>query len=50
MEGLGKLILDPKSIGMIFSDPTGKSYKMSSADNFAYTDPIDGSVTEKQVI
>ena len=50
MEGLTKLINDPKTVGMTFSDPTGKSYKMSACDNFGYTDPIDGSVSKNQVI
>jgi len=50
MEGLFKLINDPKTVGMTFSDPTGKSYKMVGCDNFAYTDPIDGSVSKNQGI
>ena len=49
MEGLHKLIQDPKTRGMTFSDPTGKSYKMQHLDNFEYTDPIDGSVSKNQV-
>lgn len=48
METLTRLIKDPKTVGMTFSDPTGKSYKMASCDNFQYTDPVDGSVTKKQ--
>ena len=27
----------------------GKSYQVAKADDFEYTDPIDGSVTKKQV-
>lgn len=50
MEGLTKLITDPKTVGMTFSDPTGKSYKMAACDNFEYTDPIDGSVSKNQGI
>ncbi|XP_005102934.1 phosphoglucomutase [Aplysia californica] len=50
MEGLTKLINDPKTVGMTFSDPTGKSYKMAACDNFEYHDPIDGSVSKNQGI
>ncbi|KAK3697787.1 hypothetical protein RRG08_026416 [Elysia crispata] len=50
MEGLDKLIQDPKTRGMTFSDPTGKSYRMNHLDNFEYTDPIDGSVSKNQGI
>jgi phosphoglucomutase len=50
MDGLKKLIADPKTVGMTFSDPTGKSYKMKHCDNFEYTDPIDGSVSKNQGI
>ncbi|GFR66176.1 phosphoglucomutase [Elysia marginata] len=50
MEGLDKLIQDPKTRGMTFSDPTGKSYRMHHLDNFEYTDPIDGSVSKNQGI
>lgn len=27
----------------------GKSYTVKHADNYSYTDPIDGSVAQKQV-
>jgi phosphoglucomutase len=50
MEGLTKLIEDPKTKGMTFSDPTGRSYKMSHLDNFEYKDPIDGSISKNQGI
>lgn len=49
MELLTKLIEDPKTKGMTFSDPTGKSYKMANLDNFEYKDPIDGSISKNQV-
>ncbi|XP_059162509.1 phosphoglucomutase-like [Physella acuta] len=50
MELLTKLIDDPKTKSMTFSDPTGKSYKMSNLDNFEYTDPVDGSISTNQGI
>ncbi|KAI8774224.1 phosphoglucomutase [Biomphalaria glabrata] len=50
MELLTKLIEDPKTKGMTFSDPTGKSYKMANLDNFEYKDPIDGSISKNQGI
>lgn len=28
---------------------SGKTYTIAKIDNFAYTDPIDGSVAKKQV-
>ncbi|BFY99695.1 hypothetical protein BsWGS_02735 [Bradybaena similaris] len=50
MEGLTKLIEDPKTKGMTFSDPTGRSYKMAYLDNFEYEDPIDHSISKNQGI
>lgn len=50
MEGLTKLIEDPKTKGMTFSDPTGRSYKMAYLDNFEYEDPIDHSISKNQVV
>ena len=29
--------------------PNHKSYQIKTMDDFAYTDPIDGSISEKQV-
>ncbi|CAG5118154.1 unnamed protein product [Candidula unifasciata] len=50
VEGLTKLIEDPKTKGMTFSDPTGRSYKMSYLDNFEYEDPTDHSTSKNQGI
>ena len=49
MDDLEKLIADPALIGREFSYED-KSYKIEKADNFEYTDPIDGTVTKKQVL
>lgn len=39
---------DPSFIGKQFSSGD-KTYKVAVADNFAYTDPVDGSVSKNQV-
>jgi len=45
---LESYIADPASIGKSYSHG-GKTFKVAKADNFEYTDPIDQSVSEKQV-
>lgn len=48
MEKLEKRITDVSFIGKEFSF-NGKTYKVKVADNFSYTDPVDKSVSQKQV-
>lgn len=38
---------DPSFVGKQFSSGD-KTYKVAVADNFAYTDPVDGSVSKNQ--
>lgn len=47
MADLEKLMSEPSFIGSVH-EYDGKSFKVALADNFAYTDPIDGSVSTKQ--
>jgi len=48
MSNLDSYIADPASIGKSYSHG-GKTFKVAKADNFEYTDPIDHSVSKKQV-
>ena len=48
MENVEKLTQDPSTIGKVFSYG-GKSYTVDKADNFEYVDPIDKSISKKQV-
>lgn len=48
MDGLEALIAEKDIVGRKFS-AGGKTYTMAKADNFSYTDPIDSSVSTKQV-
>lgn len=48
MATLEKTITDPSFIGKVYSSG-GKSYKTKVADNFGYVDPVDKSVSTKQV-
>lgn len=48
MTALEKNITDPSFIGKEYSSG-GKTYKTKVADNFSYTDPVDKSVSTKQV-
>lgn len=48
MANLEKIITDPSFIGKQYSSG-GKTYKTKIADNFSYTDPVDKSVSAKQV-
>lgn len=41
-------MFDPSFVGKTFSSGD-KSYEVAVADNFAYTDPVDGSVSKNQV-
>lgn len=45
---LDKTIFDPSFVGKVYSSG-GKTYKVKVADNFSYTDPVDKSVSTKQV-
>ena len=48
MAGLTAMIDSGSTVGKTFSKGD-KSYKVSVLDNFSYTDPIDKSVSTKQV-
>ena len=48
MADLEAKLLDSSIIGKAFSHGS-KTYTIDKADNFEYTDPIDGSVAKKQV-
>lgn len=48
MDKLEKTITDATFAGKEFSFG-GKTYKVKVADNFSYTDPVDKSVSTKQV-
>lgn len=48
MATLEKTITDPSFIGKVYTSG-GKSYKTKVADNFSYVDPVDKSVSTKQV-
>ncbi|CAG5121125.1 unnamed protein product [Candidula unifasciata] len=48
--GLEAFIKNPNSKGTTLTAPTGQKYKVAVADNFEYTDPIDGSVSKNQGI
>jgi len=48
ISNLESYIADPASIGKTYSHG-GKTFKVAKADNFEYTDPIDHSVSKKQV-
>lgn len=48
MTHLNDLFSQPDFVGKEYSH-LGKTYKVSLADDFQYTDPIDHSVTTKQV-
>ena len=52
MELLRKAADDESLVNEIFKGGSGdnqKSYQVKSMDDFSYTDPIDGSVSKKQV-
>lgn len=48
VDQLEKTITDPSFVGKSYSSG-GKTYKVKVADNFSYTDPVDKSVSTKQV-
>lgn len=48
MATLEKTISDPVFVGKEYSSGD-KTYKIKIADNFSYTDPVDKSVSTKQV-
>lgn len=48
MATLEKTITDSSFIGKVYTSG-GKSYKTKVADNFSYVDPVDKSVSTKQV-
>lgn len=49
MTDLETLMNDPQFIGSVHQYEE-KSYVVALADNFSYTDPIDGSLSSKQVL
>ena len=49
MANLESLIID-RSFRENPLSSDGKTYKVAKADNFSYTDPIDQSVSTKQVV
>merc|ERR1719300_1021715 len=49
MTNLQSFVDDKANIGREYS-VAGATYTVSAADNFSYTDPIDGSVASKQGI
>ena len=49
MSNLQNFVDDASNIGKSYTGK-GKTFKVSKTDNFAYTDPVDGSVTTKQGI
>ena len=48
LANLEALVADPATVGKTFASGK-KSYKIAHADNFEYKDPIDQSVSKKQV-
>ena len=48
VEHLTAFISDKANAGKEFT-AAGKTFKVAKAENFEYTDPIDKSVTKKQV-
>lgn len=48
LEEFEKKVLCPSYIGKKYQSSSGKSYVVKLADNFNYTDPVDGSVASKQ--
>ena len=49
MDLLQSFVDDQGNVGKEFVSRCGKKYVVSKIDNFAYTDPIDNSITTKQV-
>ena len=49
MDHLQNFVDDKGNVGKEFVSKCGKKYVVSNIDNFAYTDPIDNSVTTNQV-
>lgn len=49
MADLEALMNEPSFIGSVH-EFDGKSFTVALADNFSYTDPIDGSLSSKQVL
>ena len=47
MADLDTLVADASFIGKAFTHGD-KTFKVAKADNYGYTDPIDGSVSKKQ--
>lgn len=48
IKDLEKAMFDPSFVGKKFSSGD-KTYEVAVSDNFAYTDPVDGSVSKNQV-
>merc|ERR1712226_1831471 len=49
MEDLESLVADPGTVGRQY-EARGQTFTVSGADNFSYTDPVDGSQATKQGI
>ena len=49
MADLDVLVVDPSFKGKSFSQGD-KTFVVAQSDNYSYTDPIDGSVSKKQVL
>lgn len=53
IEVLRKAVEDSSLVNKTLTGGSGKeqkSYQVKSTDDFSYTDPIDGSLTSKQVV
>ncbi|KAJ3080617.1 Phosphoglucomutase-2, partial [Quaeritorhiza haematococci] len=50
MDHLHKLLADPATVGKRYEAVTGEAFEVAKADDFEYTDPIDGSVSKNQGI
>jgi phosphoglucomutase len=48
MDHLNAYVADESNIGKVYGDKD-KTYKVTKADNFSYTDPVDNSVSKNQV-
>ena len=49
MTGLETFVADQSLVGKEFTEGS-KTFKVAKNDNFEYVDPIDGSVSKKQVL
>lgn len=49
MDRVKSLLTDPEFVGRTYTTNTGAVFKVLSIDDFAYTDPVDHSVSKNQV-